>query len=80
MKYVMMYDKNDCFLPYMLTYVNEEGKILKWTYWVSSVQEACSNDLYEAGEPTPLGGLARYTSIAEAATIEELQLLLMLEN
>lgn len=76
----MMYDKNDHFLPYMLIFVNDDGRVLQWSYWGSSVQEACSNDLYEVREPILSGELYRYTSIAEAATIEELQLLLMLEN
>lgn len=80
MKYVMLYDANDQLLPYMLLYVNEEGMILKWASWESSIHKACSQDMRGPIDPQPLGGLIRYAPIAEAATIEELQLVLMLKS
>lgn len=83
MKYVMIYDNNDIYTPWMLLKVGDDGYITHWAYWGTTTIEVESTEMFpvDAEEPVHLDEIVpRYGSYVEADTYEEVKLLILLEK
>ncbi|APC46096.1 hypothetical protein HYP06_gp081 [Vibrio phage vB_VspP_pVa5] len=79
----MIYDAKDIFTPWMLLKVGDDGYITHWSYWCATDDECYRENMFptDVEDPVELKYMTqRYELKAEADTVEEIKLLLLLEK